>query len=495
MNLLWIKLILINLNIIFINCECPDNCVCSANEVKLIKSMTCINSFPKTMPFYINELLITKGRKPTLDIADTKEFGQLKTLHLIYLLIENITDGTFQVNNLLNLSILRLSHNNIRHITSRTFLGLENLEELYLDNNNMRLIDSGAFMMLKNLKILDLQRNYIEEIPKPLPYMLKILWLNDNNIETIGLLTENLTNLRELNLCGNKYKSILNKDIGQAFNLQIFCLGDDIINIHPQVFALMPQLKSLSIIGKNNPTPQTFQGLPFLTQLETVSINYVPVTKIDMNFGSWKTLKYFHFKNIKKLVYINEEVFESFGKTLELLDSSGSTMFTNSLFTKDLLKFLVNLKILNLANTGIVTIPDIKRKWLPNLQILDISKNPLMCDCKLQWIINTKEKHGLEIEYMDETKCAKPNKLSGEILFSSKVTYSIYTTNKTVMNQSNDDLLIQDNLTTEKSFLLQEIKINILTSFVIILSILVVLLIAIIIILIKCRHKNTNFKS
>lgn len=77
-------------------------------------------------------------------------------------------------------------------------------------------------------------------------------------------------------MCGNKYKSILNKDIGQAFNLQIFCLGDDIINIHPQVFALMPQLKSLSIIGKNNPTPQTFQGLPFLTQLETVSINYVP---------------------------------------------------------------------------------------------------------------------------------------------------------------------------------------------------------------------------
>ncbi|XP_023214736.1 toll-like receptor 6 [Centruroides sculpturatus] len=491
MNLLWMILTLVNLYVTFINCNCPVNCVCPFND--LIKSVTCTHSIPKKLPFNTTELLVTRGRKLILQSEDTRKLGQLEKFQLIHLFIENITDGTFQVNNFLHLSTLRLSYNNIRQITSKTFEGLENLKELYLDNNNMRFITIDAFITLRSLKILHLQRNYLEEIPKPLPNKLETLELNDNNIESITLLNENLSFLKELNLCGNKYKSILNKDIDKLYNLQTVCLGDEVSNVYPQVFALMPQLKALKITGKKNPTPQTFQGFPFLTQLETLSINYLPITIFDVNFGAWKNLKYFYFNNIKTLVYINKNVFESFAKNIELADLSGSTMFVNSLFSKDLLKYLINVKTLNLANTGITTIPDLKMKWLPNLQQLDISNNPLMCDCNVQWLADAKKQYNLEIDYYSETKCAKPNSLSGKIFFDKEVQQTICVVDDK-KNETNEETYISDKLKTEKSH--QETKINVLVSFVILLAILVIVLIVIVIILlIKYKHPNNHFLS
>ena len=76
-----------------------------------------------------------------------------------------------EVNSFMNLTEctqLRLDHNNLAHINSDTFTGLQSLIRLNLDRNNILQIEPGSFMNLTQLRVVHLNDNQLSSVGEDL---------------------------------------------------------------------------------------------------------------------------------------------------------------------------------------------------------------------------------------------------------------------------------------------------------------------------------------
>lgn len=123
-----------------------------------------------------------------------KILAYIEQIELIGCTIERIKTNTFLKYNMafINLRILILSNNKIRHIEEGTFKGLSNLAILDLDENPIEHIESNSFNHLTSLRTLSLNSNIklIELLGKP-------GWLS------FYLFNNTMTNLKEINLKNN----------------------------------------------------------------------------------------------------------------------------------------------------------------------------------------------------------------------------------------------------------------------------------------------------
>ncbi|XP_077192814.1 uncharacterized protein LOC143837169 isoform X2 [Paroedura picta] len=113
---------------------------------------------------------------------------ELRILQLSYNKIQNIEGGAFD--NLMALEMLNLSFNCLVNVSKEVFSGLAGLTHLVLYNNHLKTIQPGTFDPLQSLWKLHLQFNLLESFDGVL----------------LGL--QNLTRLRNLNLCNNRLVSL-----------------------------------------------------------------------------------------------------------------------------------------------------------------------------------------------------------------------------------------------------------------------------------------------
>lgn len=130
----------------------------SGNEIETIPS-----HFFRDLPA-LKSLKLNENNISNMDML-LKELSsqQLSRLELARNAIETIP---VEINSFSNLSVLKLSHNNIKSsLNNSTFGNLTQLREIYLDNNKLRQMSADTFRLNTNLEVVDLSRNELEMFP------------------------------------------------------------------------------------------------------------------------------------------------------------------------------------------------------------------------------------------------------------------------------------------------------------------------------------------
>ncbi|XP_063310677.1 reticulon-4 receptor isoform X2 [Pelobates fuscus] len=156
-----------------------------------------------------------------------------------------------------NLTILWIHSNNISHIESGAFYGLNKLEELDMsDNFNLKTISPLTFRGLAHLHILHLNRCGLLELPIGIfqgLFSLQYLYLHDNNLNFLHDDTFlDLGNLTFLFLHGNKLNSLSENVFTGLINLDRLLVHQNRLSmVHRRTFHDLKKVTTLYLFNNN----------------------------------------------------------------------------------------------------------------------------------------------------------------------------------------------------------------------------------------------------
>lgn len=163
---------------------CPFNCTCyhsmsaSANVVSCTRAGY-FGNIPEKIPMNVTQLYLDGN---DIRVLSSHSFIGRKLLKVLFLNgsnIEIIHNRTFY--GLKELEVLRLENNRISSLRGNEFEGLEKLKELYLHNNRITLIQSNVFITLYTLSVLRLDGNHLSQLSIwKLPSSLNSITLAEN---------------------------------------------------------------------------------------------------------------------------------------------------------------------------------------------------------------------------------------------------------------------------------------------------------------------------
>lgn len=163
---------------------CPFNCTCyhsmsaSANVVSCTRAGY-LGTIPEKIPMNVTQLYLDGNDIRALSSHSFIGRKLLKVLFLNGSSIEVVHNRTFF--GLKELEVLRLENNRISSLRGNEFEGLEKLKELYLHNNRISLIQSNVFIAQYTLSALRLDGNQLSQLSVwKLPSSLNTVTLAEN---------------------------------------------------------------------------------------------------------------------------------------------------------------------------------------------------------------------------------------------------------------------------------------------------------------------------
>ncbi len=201
------------------------------------------------------------------DCASVSE-SDLLTITWLGLSYEDITElqsGDFQ--GLSNLAYLGLSANDLTELPAGVFSGLSNLEELDLRSNELTGLPAGVFTGLSNLEELDLSLNELSELPA-------------------GVFT-GLSNLEELNLSANELSELPRSIFDGLDNLKKLYLrvNPGVLFWYPGRGEELEDHSGIRFTDRHGDTPETATPLPYGALPNgygaSISGRIYPVTDVD----------------------------------------------------------------------------------------------------------------------------------------------------------------------------------------------------------------------
>ena len=274
----------------------------------------------------------------------------LQALELQNNRISSLAELSFSA--LKKLQIIDLSNNLLETIPSRTFRESEELKELHLQNNSLSVLPAGLFSGLSKLLILDLSNNLISSewiFPETFADLIRVVVLNlgFNRIKYInGSTFQNQYSLQILYLNNNEIETIGDNSFASLYNLHTLILSGN-------------RLKSVHSF--------TFNGLYVLSRL---SLDYNEIDRIEDNA----------FKNCSNLqeLYLNGNILSETPKAVIALRSlKGLYLNDNGIrgINNQSLSGLLHLSAVHLSGNGITNLTRGTLKELPALRILDLASN------------------------------------------------------------------------------------------------------------------------
>lgn len=369
--------------------SCPARCECSAQT----KSVSChrkrLPSIPEGIPIETRALDLSKNKLRAITPDNFSSFLQLEDLDLSDNLISVLEPGSFRsqvalrslnfrsnliqlvpvgvLSGLTNLTRLDLSHNRLVVLLDHAFQDLRRLASLEVGDNELVFISQRAFTGLLGLQSLTLERSNLTVVPT----------------DALGHL-HSLAELRMRHLSISVLKPYSFKRLSRLRRLEI------------DHWPLLESLPPYSLHGLNlttlfitNTNLSAFPGaalrnLPYLTHL---NLSYCHIQHIHQGeLGQLPHLLELHLQGAH-LISIEPRAFGGL-KSLQLLDVSQNR--------------------LDSLERAVFASPD-------NLQRLCLGGNPLVCDCRLVWLLNGHKPATLHV--LDEQpECSAPEHLLGKTL-------------------------------------------------------------------------------
>lgn len=373
---------------------------------------------PKPNPEFVVEVVPPPRLKlGAVDAPPPKEKPVLPNpLDLSGCSITDIEQGAF--NSLNDLVSLKLSNNNIRKISSK-MLSSPHLKVLYLDGNGLEKIEYDAFDQLRNLQRLYLQHNTLEVVSVALPSSLHILDISHNRISAFTA-DLNMMNLKTLNLCGNPLNGF--PSMTSSRTLETLCLEGRAAVLPRQAAAKFPRLADVTLVAPSHSIQAeldstTQSELSNLQKLITLSIVNYYLQNLSFLTGM-RNLADLKLQNITLGSYDGiDTVLNSLQILSNLSIDQSPKLVKPILDDTQLVSQLTRLRFLSLRYTGLVTLTE---QNVPENTWLDISHNPLRCDCRLTWIQHKeRDTLGKFLLSKEQTTCATPDDIRGHTILES----------------------------------------------------------------------------
>ncbi|NXT99300.1 LRRN4 protein, partial [Buphagus erythrorhynchus] len=269
------------------------------------------------------------------------------------------------------------------------------------------------------LQSLDLSNNLLEEVNgteiATLP-QLRVLSLRHNHLWSVRWGSETLSSLLKLDLSFNKLSSVPSCHGSALPNLRWLSLaGNPLIEIQPLAFSCYPQLQvlnlSATLLGQDDSRGIRDSAFAISTQSNdatnrtgnSISVLDLSGTLFEKIQPEWArdlaNLRLLHLTNMPRLRSLDGDFFKSLPSLQELhcqdshsLGSVQTEMFDSAPHLSHLSFENCNLSSFNPWNTnssdGIT---------------INLSGNPLLCDCQLSWLLSKPEK--VVLQKASETFC------------------------------------------------------------------------------------------
>uniref|UniRef100_A0A8C6WR69 Ig-like domain-containing protein n=1 Tax=Neogobius melanostomus TaxID=47308 RepID=A0A8C6WR69_9GOBI len=288
--------------------------------------------------------------------------------------------------------LLDLSKNRLRWVQAGDLTPYPRLEEVDLSENLIATLEPNAFATLINLKVLKLRGNQLKLVP-------------------MGAFAK-LGNLTSLDLSENKMVILLDYTFQDLKSLKHLEVGDnDLVYISHKAFAGLLGLEELTI-ARCNLTSISGQTLSYLHSLVNLRLHHLSISALeDQNFRKLSNLRGLEISHWPYLEYISPLSFQGLDLHWLSITHTNITSVPSSWAFRDLLR----LKELIMVNTGLVTVEHHALGGLRQIRVLNFSSNhlqtleessfhsvnsletvrvdgnPLMCDCRLLWILQRRK--------------------------------------------------------------------------------------------------------
>ena len=288
--------------------------------------------------------------------------------------IRSLSNESFQ--NLPNLTSVTISNQQKRLTVNDGFVfqGLRRLIEVYLENNRMSFLPAGLFANLPTLIRVSVHSNPLQNLPDD-------LFQNSTNVASLDIRSTQLN------------KNIIIK-IGQG-------------HFGTSITELLMSGTPIQILSN-----EIFKGLPNLSgNLATQSCEIEFIGE-DILKGTGVLVVYLDKNPIQN---INENAFRN--SKVKQFHCEGCQLTSDVAFNGFLKK--MDLNTINLKNNSLTNISQNAFEGLKNLNHLDLSLNPLICDCDLVWLRSFAE-NNIKYGNKDSWMCDQPSDLSGKRFLSLK---------------------------------------------------------------------------
>lgn len=309
---------------------------------------------------------------------------------------------------------LDLSINHLLNIPARTFAHQKKLEELHLNHNKIGSVTNKTFLGLSSLTVLNLRGNFLDSIGRGVfstLSKLEELNLGQNSISRIEVgAFDGLTNLRVLILDDNQLPSVPSVPLASVPNLAELFLGMNSFRTIPAGgFEMLPHLTKLDLKGAalSNISLHTFRGLesslrqldlsdnhlqriPTVHMSELVRLEELSLGQNDFQivpegaFVGLKNLRRLEISGSTHLKKIQAGAFAT-NTNLESIVITSNKMLNE--LQEGALSGLPHLKHVILRENALTTLDEGLFPW-NELHTIDLSDNPLLCDCRILWLRN-----------------------------------------------------------------------------------------------------------
>ncbi|KAG5327749.1 LRC15 protein, partial [Pseudoatta argentina] len=191
----------------------------SGNEINTIES----DAFQSN-----NELLFLNLSSNRIRHLHPKTFANLQYLKTLDLSNNQLEVLQISINET-EMSTLYISNNDIKNITSDTFMHMPKLIKLLMGKNKIDKIDVNTFVHLTTLEELDLSSNMLSSLPEG--------W------------TESLVSLKYLDLCNNEFTSLESLSLTNTLPLiTVYLMNNSLEYLHVKYFENLPQNLTIDLI-------------------------------------------------------------------------------------------------------------------------------------------------------------------------------------------------------------------------------------------------------
>ncbi|GAB0087899.1 Leucine-rich repeat [Sergentomyia squamirostris] len=364
---------------------CPSKCTCEGE--KTLRTL-CVDAGLEVVPIQLNPDMtsINLTRNLITSVHYTLSFyTKLEILDLSQNRIDTLGWKNFEYQSVLR--ELDLSRNLIGIIGNNALRGLKKVQRLNMSDNFIQVIHMGALVDLVSLVELDLTNNRIvsfEDTTFRSLLSLEILILENNQLLEVP--RSNLIychHLRRLDLSSNFIESVHNESFMGLRNLVSLELDDNVINdVDVDAFMGLVSLTWLNISDNNLTVIPTLQ-LSKLSNLTNLSLSgnsfsYLPAVALLNLFN----LRELQLDRLEHLTRIDSRAFVD-NTHLQRISLDANQAFCD--LPPRLFHGNPNLVDISMRGNGLTTL-DAVQFPLDRLKKLQLSDNPLECNCSLLWL-------------------------------------------------------------------------------------------------------------
>nr|XP_009289504.1 leucine-rich repeat and immunoglobulin-like domain-containing nogo receptor-interacting protein 2 isoform X2 [Danio rerio] len=340
---------------------CPSRCECSAQSRSVICHRKRYTAIPDGVPLETRILDLSKNRIQAVNPDDFAAYPHIEELDLSGNIIAYVEPGAF--NSLYSLHSLSLKSNRIKLLSLGVFTGLSNLTNLDISDNKVVILVDYMFQDLRNLRSLDVGDNelvYISHRAFSGLLSLESLTLERCNLTVVP--TDALSHLHNLVSLHMRYLTIS--------------------TLHPYSFKKLFHLRHLEI--DNWPSLDVFPA----NSLHGLNLTTLSVTNTNLSTFPYQALHHLPYLTHLNLSYSRIRTVEG-GLLQNLvrlreLRLAGSHLVSIEPYAFQGIRWL---RLLNISHNRLDTLEKGAFHAPEALQVLLINNNPLVCDCRLMWLL------------------------------------------------------------------------------------------------------------